>query len=270
MNKQYKEQLNRLHTSESFEENTIALLQKEARKEKTMFKAKTIKIILAAILAIILLSVTATAIVAHITSSDVATFYEDNALAEAFKSKEAKVINQTITTDEYTITLLGIVSGKQLTDWQAQGKLDTEKSYIAVMASYNDGKKMDYTLSEEEPEPFSDLHFTVAFDYAAPWMFPAEEYWPICIDGVAYYLIDSINLEPFANRNVKLFAYDKYTFPSGEIFYFNQETGKLTYNEKYNGVKAVFDLPLDKSKVNAEEAKQILSEWNIDDPYIYR
>ncbi|MCM1544944.1 MAG: hypothetical protein NC110_06555 [Ruminococcus sp.] len=261
MKEQYKAQVSKLRTSESFEENTIALLQKEAGKDKTMLKNKPVRIILAAALAIVLLAGTAFA-VSLITSSDVALLHNDNALAEAFNSKDAKVINKTITTDEYTITLLGMVSGKKLCDWQVESNFDTEKTYIAVMASYNDGRKMETDLSEGSQNTLGPLKFAVAFDGVAPWMFNSD-WFPVYVDGIGYYLIDSANLEPFADKNVKLFAYDKHSFPTGEVFSFDNETGKLSYNESYDGVQAVFDLPLDKSKASEEEAQRVLSEWHL-------
>lgn len=265
MNNQYKEQISRLHTSENFEKNTIAMLETQAGKDKAMFKNKTVRIILAAIIGIILLSGTVFAIVHHITASDVAILVNnDNALAEAFKSDDAKVVNQTITAGEYEITLLGMVSGKQLTNWEKNGKIDTESTYIAVMVSYADGKKIEYAAETEGEH--QNPYFAISFDGVAPWMYSVDGFSATYIDGFAYYLIDAVNLEPFADRNVKLYAFDGHASPSNEVFSFNSETGKTTYNEKYEGIKASFDLPLDKSKANAEEASRILNEWHIPQP----
>lgn len=256
MNKQYKEQIKRLHTSEGFEENTIAMLLNEAGKDKPMFKTKYVKIILAAVIGIFLLSGTVFAIAHYFTASDVAKINGAGKLAGAFESDDAITINKTVEVGEYRITLLGIISGKELTYWS---DIDEARSYIAVTASYLDGRKIESAV-EDVP------HFTIAFDGVAPWMYPSEDYCATADGEYLYCLIDAVNLEPFADRNVKLFAFDKYTFPTGEVFSFNQETGKLSYNEKYDGIRAVFDLPLDESKADAEEASRILANRHVPQP----
>ncbi|MPM92080.1 hypothetical protein SDC9_139214 [bioreactor metagenome] len=71
-----------------------------------------------------------------------------------------------------------------------------------------------------------------------------------------------------------MFAYKgAYMAVSSSSFYdenayeYNKETGEITRNENYDGVNALFDLPLDKSKADEDGGEkyinEMLKEWEF-------
>lgn len=74
---------------------------------------RTKKITLLAAAAVALLAVTVSAAVLWLTPAQVAVELNDPMLAEAFQSEAAVILNETQTVGDYTVTLMGMVSGSQ-------------------------------------------------------------------------------------------------------------------------------------------------------------
>lgn len=92
----------------------------------------------------------------------------------------------------------------------------------------------------------------------APWQYnlfhmggSSESQW---IDGVRYYIYECENLDIFANYGVYLGVSDQ--APGAGNFSYNEKTGEISANPKYNGVSVLFELSLDRTKANEEKAQE--------------
>ena len=80
-------------------------------------------------------------------------------------------------------------------------------------------------------------------------------------DGVQYQLLECDNLEIFSGMEVWLGVFEQY----GEemsAFNYDDTTGNYSVNKTYKGVKALFELPLDKSKADDKAANEYLERQN--------
>lgn len=195
----------------------------------------------------------------HLLSADE---YADHlgypALADSFKSEGAVQINKSVSSGEYNITLLGIVSGKGLKSFE---DIDAEKSY-AVVAIEKPGSRMPDTSDED----YDEVPFLVSplVKGLIPWhvniFSMGGGYTESVIDGVMYRLVEcdsSINM--FADRGVYL-AISSSTFYDNKAFDYDFTSGEITPNPDYDGVNVIFDLPLDKSKADPEKVHRFLEE----------
>ncbi len=79
-------------------------------------------------------------------------------------------------------------------------------------------------------------------------------------DGVMYQIIDCDNLEVFAERGVYL-SVNHSTFFEAEAYQFDKESGEITRNDDYEGLNALFRLPLDLTKADEKAAQEQLRRW---------
>ena len=90
-------------------------------------------------------------------------------------------------------------------------------------------------------------------------------YFEIVQNGVQYRIAECNNVEMFADRQVYLCVNDG-SFYNNEAYLYNETSGSIKRNEEYQGVNALFILPLDKSKADKEAAdkyvKEFEKEWN--------
>ena len=75
-------------------------------------------------------------------------------------------------------------------------------------------------------------------------------------DGIQYFIYECDNLELFANNKIYIAIYEGVS-PSKSIFDYNKN-GSISFNKEYKGFKALFHIPLDKSKADSKKAKQLL------------
>jgi len=85
-------------------------------------------------------SVTAFAAWKFLTPKDVAIEYGNQQLATAFESDDAILMDESQTYDEYTVKLLGAVSGGNLTGFCTDGQVVSERTYAVVAIA----KQMDF------------------------------------------------------------------------------------------------------------------------------
>lgn len=74
-------------------------------------------------------------------------------------------------------------------------------------------------------------------------------------DGVQYELLECDNLEMFANKGVYMGIVESFGNES-QAFVMNKKTGDYTVNKDFDGMKALFTIPLDKSKADDAAAEQ--------------
>lgn len=234
---------------------------REAREEKKM-KTKLYKKIPAVVLSAMLIlgvgSLTTFAAWKYLMPSQVAEVARNEKLAEAFLSEEAVLVNETQMHEEYCITFLGIVSGEELTDYITieDGSIRSDLSYIVVAFENADGTSMP-DISEDA---YGELEFLVtpfirgynpvtynAFAFGGG-------YTDTVINGVLYRIMECDNMEKFADHDLYLGVLDS-TFYRKDAYYYDEASGEISRNESYEGLNALFQLPLDESKADPEAAK---------------
>ncbi len=264
----YKAAFDSVKFSETFERDTIGYLMSTVNSQKEKSYMKTPRFLkTAAIVAVmaVVLSVSAFAAWKLLTPKDVALRGEDQALAEAFSAEDAISINESAQTGELTVTLLGIVSGKDISDFwvKRDGELVDNLSYIVVSVAYTDGRAI---TMEPDDEIYGNVRIAAMFEGYAPWtlnsmMFSGGDTWFI-EDGVLYQCASCNNLEIFADRTVYLGVYTDGIAPGSEMFAID-ENGTISIKKEYDKPCALFELPLDPSGADPDAVNDLLKTNDI-------
>lgn len=215
---------------------------------------------IAAIAAIIaLLTVSAYAAAKLLHPGEVAEFAGAPLLAEAFKSGDGLVLNESVETGGMRVTLAGLVSGQGLADWSAD--VDKGRTYAVVALEDLGGQPL-----EQQSFPFTDYTLTPLVAGFTPW---SVNNWSLdafaqglAQDGVYYYLLDTQNLEIFADHTVYL-AFYQGTLPSQEDFVM-AEDGSISFAENLEGPHALFTLPLDAGKADPAAVEAFINNSGFD------
>lgn len=249
----------------------------QVKEENRMKREKIRKIMTAAaasVLVVGLSSLTAVAAWKYLAVDKVMEKMEQPKLQDAFLSDNAIMVNETQSYGKYDISLLGIVSGEELTQTVVQGDeiISDDKTYYAVAISRADGTPMPETSSDD----YEDVSFFVSplikgYDpaqYNAMTM--GGGYQDIVEDGVLYRLGECDNVEMFADCGLYLCVLDDIFYDSA-AYRFQRSTGEIFRNKEYAGVNALFDLPIDTSKADPEAVKQYLAQMqdNADESFDY-
>lgn len=234
-------------------------------KENNIMKpVRRRKVSAALIAAVITLAVSVTAFAAwHLLNpTQVAGRLEDKALAQAFESKDAIEINESVTSGGYNFTLLGIVSGKGLSNFKSSAEeIHPERTYAVVSIAKQDGSKMPDTNDEE----YGQVPFFISplVKGQKPWRVNIASmnggYSEFVIDGVMYRLIECDGVEKFADRGLYL-CISTSGFYDLNAFNYDEATGEVSLNNDYKGANALFDLPIDVKKANHEQAEEYLKQ----------
>ena len=254
---QYRAQVDALSFSSDFQDRTMARLAQE--KERKPMKKMNLKAVLLAAAVVAAMSVTAYAAIT-LAPRDVAQRAGNEALAAAFEGEDAITVNETKTVGDYNVTLMGLVSGTGLSRVESlPDSVDQDKTYAVLAYARTDGAD----ITEGVP----DLTVSPLVEGYAPWRLNA---WTLgggvssfAQEGVLYYLFESDNVEPFADHTVYLAVYPgTHIPPSAELFGFEDATGVITSK----GEAALFSLPLDESKANAQKAEELAGIWDQPQP----
>ena len=254
---QYRAQVDALSFSSDFQDRTMARLAQE--KERKPMKKMNLKAVLLAAAVVAAMSVTAYAAIT-LAPRDVAQRAGNEALAAAFEGEDAITVNETKTVGDYNVTLMGLVSGTGLSRVESlPDSVDQDKTYAVLAYARTDGAD----ITEDVP----DLTVSPLVEGYAPWRLNA---WTLgggvssfAQEGVLYYLFECDNVEPFADHTVYLAVYPgTHTPPSAELFGFEDATGVITSK----GEAALFSLPLDESKANAQKAEELAGIWDQPQP----
>ena len=254
---QYRAQVDALSFSSDFQDRTMARLAQE--KERKPMKKMNLKAVLLAAAVVAAMSVTAYAAIT-LAPRDVAQRAGNEALAAAFEGEDAITVNETKTVGDYNVTLMGLVSGTGLSRVESlPDSVDQDKTYAVLAYARTDGAD----ITEGVP----DLTVSPLVEGYAPWRLNA---WTLgggvssfAQEVVLYYLFECDNVEPFADHTVYLAVYPgTHTPPSAELFGFEDATGVITSK----GEAALFSLPLDESKANAQKAEELAGIWDQPQP----
>lgn len=222
-------------------------------KEASAMRQYQIKKMAAAVAVCVLAvgSITAYAAYHFLTPSQIAAEVADNhALAKAFESEDAVLVNETQTSGNYEITLLGLVSGSDLAlcvDGDEAEGLKDSRTYAAVAVKRTDGM-----IKQEERKCVSPLLNGVEWMVANNGTMDVGLHW-FEKEGVIYELLECDNLEMFAGRGVQVGVVDEFCDET-EAFFLDKQTGAYKKKADYTGTNALFDLPLDKAKADEQAA----------------
>lgn len=235
--------------------------QRAMRRTKTK-KRNRFSIALVAVLIAVATSITAIAATHLLDSRKMAERLNDHMLADAFADEQAIVVNESIVSGDYRFTLLGIVSGNGISEFAGSAHdVHPDRTYAVVSIEKQDGSEMPST----QDEAYGQTPFFVSplIKGQKPWQVNIVTmngaYNEIVENGIMYRLIELDAINKFADRGVYL-AISTSSFYDTNAFHYDEKTGEITPNENYDGANALFELPLDASKANPEEAEQYLQQ----------
>lgn len=214
--------------------------------------------------ALMAISITAFAAWKYLSAKDVAGKLEDEKLTTAFTDQETWIDGETQSCAGYDIALLGLVSGSEISDRLTthNGEVYSDRTYAVVAISRTDGTPMPDTSSDD----YGEVDFLVSpyFEGLDPkeyniFSLGAGGYWAFVENGIQYRIVETANIEAFADREVYL-GVSEGTFLNRNAYIFHEDTGKITRNEAYSGVNALFILSLDPAKADADKVNIILEK----------
>nr|WP_325185802.1 hypothetical protein [uncultured Oscillibacter sp.] len=257
--KTYREAFDQIPFSADFQERTADLLRRcarESEKENKIVKfSKTKKLAVTIAAAVALLVVSVSAALVWLTPSQVAELHGQDLLAEAFEGPDAIVIDETVETGDFAVTLMGLVSGKDLDTMNPDP--GNARTYAVLSVRRLDGKPLDN-------ETFDFFHYTMT-PLAAGCNPNAVNNWTLgafasgsAENGVYYYLLDTESIEKFADRTVYMAFYEGGA-PNNTIFTVNDD-GTIDFCDDFTGVHALFTLPLDSAKADPAAVEAFLEE----------
>ena len=234
-------------------------------KEEYVLNKSTVRrsfgTVAAAVTAFVLITTTALAAWYFLKPSEVADKFEDSALSAAFESEGAVNINESVTSGDYIITLLAIVSGKDITVHPAysNGEVLSDRTYAVTAIQKADGSPMPATMDDDYGNP--PFYVSPYVKGLKPWQVNAHTmnggYSEMVIDGVMYRMLECDGIMMFADRGVYIGISTSSSYDS-QAFSFNEQTGELKANPDYDGSSVVFKLPLDEKYADSERAEQYL------------
>ena len=250
-------------TAEPSEELNNKILLRAKENENMKLRKKRIFIITAA--AVIAGAATAAAAIRYLAPKEIAQSVSDNSLARAFESKDAVEVNETQEYGGYRVTFLGVISGSGLSDFtaSADGVELEDRTYAVTAIEKSDGTPMPSASDDN----YGEVSFLVSplIKGLNPVQFNAFTmnggYTDIVKDGILYRLAECDNVEMFADRGAYLCVSTSMTYDINAYNY-DEKTGDITRNNNYDGLNALFELPLDKSRADRDEADKYIKEIN--------
>lgn len=236
---------------------------KEAEYMRKFNKRRIPTTALVVVLMLVISSISVYAAWRCLSPSQVAEVVEDKKLTDAFLSDDAITINESQIYEDYKITLLGVVSGENLSDYVSTHNdiVQNNRTYVVVAIEHVDGTPMPDT---RDPE-YDKISFFVSplIKGRNPVEFNIITmhggYTQIVEDGIMYRIAECNNVEVFADHGLYICVSDTIFYePSAYIY--DEETGVISRNEAYEGVNALFELPLDINKANPDAAKEYINQ----------
>ena len=126
-------------------------------------------------------------------------------LAQAFESEDAVLLNETVENGGYQITLSGLVSGAGLSQWTQD--VEQSHTYAVVSVQRTDGEAItqeNFDLSQHTLTPLVSGYSPLVVN---SWTLEGGVT-GFAQDGVYYYLLDTLDLNPFADHTVYLAFYE--------------------------------------------------------------
>jgi hypothetical protein len=236
----------------------------------------SIRMVAVAVIAVMLVTSTALAAWGLLKPSEIAERFGNEKLEAAFESEDAVVINESVTSGDYTFTLLGVVSGKDITDgfFYSNGALVDDRTYAVVAIQKADGTPMPGPRDSGYDE--MEFFATPLVKGLNPIFYNAASmnggYSETIIDGIVYRLTECDRFDIFADRGLYFAIYTD-SFSDLDALVYNEQTGEIAANPDYDGACAVFDLPVDPKLADPEKAEQYLkfldTQWTTQASAVY-
>lgn len=249
---EYKTGVDKIRFDENFNTKTAKLIQ-EKTADKITYSRKPFRIFVAAAAIFVLLTTSVFAASVFLTPDKVAERFGENSIAELFRSKNVISVNESIIDSRYCITLHGIAEGTRLA-YIEDVAVREDRSYIVLSIESLDGTELNILDNE--------IHFTPLVKGYEPLRVNAGtlecEAMGFAENGVIYCLFDSTNLKLFADNTVYIAAYEG-MIPGS----FDMKDKDISYDSSYDGVKAIFELPLNPDDADSEAVNNLLSPYNV-------
>ena len=174
-------------------------------------------------------------------------------LADAFSEENAVYLNETQSYGGYDVTLLGITGGKNLTSYrylEENTAILEDRSYILIAVE----------SEEADPASYMDLELVpIITGYDADLcqsiaLAAGDSVHSVIKDNVLYYLYECSDLEKFADHAVYVCVSDDTPGFSKYTYLYDSAAGTIARNEQYEGLNALFAVPLDSSKADPNAA----------------
>ena len=198
----------------------------------------------------------------YLSAKDVASEAADPHLAQEFEQNNWIDGCETQIYGDYNVTLLGIVSGNEISSHLSKddsGNIDGDKTYVAVAISHSEDSSM--------PNPLNAGSDSVQF-YVSPYikgLDPAKYNVSVLgvnntvflSDGIQYQLLEMDSIAAFAGQGIYLGVSEGSNYNANAYLY-DSVSGTLTRNESFNGVNALFTLPVDPTMGDSEKATNLI------------
>lgn len=215
----------------------------------------------AAIAVTMVSSITAYAAWRYFSAKDVAAEIADNRLAQEFEQNNWMDECETQTYGNYDITLLGIVSGDEISSHLSKtdsGEIDGDKTYMAVAIAHSDGTPMpDSSKTDEEQfyvspyiEGLDPARYNASVLGGNNTLFVS--------DGIQYRLLETDNIECFADRKIYMGVSDGEAYDD-KAYVYDSVSGAISRNESYEGVNALFTLSIDSNLADRKKAAEVIA-----------
>jgi len=242
----------------------------QARKQKEIMgrKKRSLSTAVAAAASVLCLSsVTVYAAWRVLSPEAVAEGMQDTRLADALVSEDAFVIDETQSYGDYSVTLLSIVSGEMLSDYKRSNEkgIITDRTYAVVAIENADGTPMPDTSEDA----YGDLEFFASpliGDYDPAFYNIASmsgDYTEMTEDGVLYRILACDNVTVFADHDLYL-CVSEGGFYNKEAYQYDELTGRISRNESYAGLNALFQLPMDTADADPEKAAEYIAGLGLE------
>lgn len=198
-----------------------------------------------------------------LSPAQVAHELQDKTLEKAFAGDDAVLVNQSVQSGGYKITLLGMVSGAACSDYlPSDVAVQEDRMYAAVAIARADGTPMPATDSDDYGK--ETFLVTPLIQGEIPWQVNiftmGGGYGEFVQDGIQYRLVECADVAAFADRDVWLAVTNDFAI-SNATFLYDETTGIVSENPDAHGVNVLFKLPLDAADADEAKAQQLLQQW---------
>lgn len=252
----------------------------EQVKETEYMRQKKYKRASAAVIAAAVLAASSITVVAawqYRSASDVAESVGDEKLAGYFaeqasaagtvmdppgvagQADSAGNIGESQSLGGYKVTVLGLVSGEGLSEYQAKSgaQVHSDRTYCVVAIEREDGTAMD--------AEHGDFFVSPLIGGLEPWKYNAAtlcgNYSQFVEEGILYRLLECDNIECFADHELYLCVTDT-SFYDSSLYHYDEADGSISRNTQYTGLNALFDLEMDASLADPVKAQALVAEIN--------
>lgn len=242
-------------------ENVINYEKNKNFKKSSVKSWKHATAAAAAIAVTMVSSITAYAAWRYFSAKDVAAEIADNRLAQEFEQNNWMDECETQTYGNYDITLLGIVSGDEISSHLSKtdsGEIDGDKTYMAVAVAHSDGTPMpDSSKTDEEQfyvspyiEGLDPARYNASVLGGNNTLFVS--------DGIQYRLLETDNIECFADRKIYMGVSEGEAYDD-KAYVYDSVSGDISRNESYEGVNALFTLSIDSNLADQKRAAEVIA-----------